>query len=73
MNPRGLNRRKKVPPPIPFILTYCNQTLKINKILKLLLLKYYRRTLLWNQAQLVSAIKKNKGLNDLLVHTDLHQ
>ena len=72
MNPRGLNRRKKVPPPIPFIVTYCKQTLKISKIIKLLLLKYYRKNLR-NQAQLVSAIKKNKSLNDLLVHTDLHQ
>ena len=73
MSPRGLNRRKEVPPPIPFTLTYCNQTLKIKKIIKILLLKYYRKNLSKKSGTISISNQKEQSLKDLLVHTDLHQ
>ena len=73
MNPRGITRRKKVPPPIPFILTYCNQTLKINKIIKLLLLKYYRKNPSKKSGTISINNQKEQKFKWLIVHTDLHQ
>ena len=73
MNPRGLNKRKEIPPPIPFILTYCNQTSEINNIVKFYYSNIVERTYPRNKAQLVCATKKNKNLKDLLVHTALDQ
>ena len=62
MDPRGINRRKEVPPTIPFILTYCDQTSKINNIVKFYYCNIVERTFSRNKAQLVSAIRKNKSL-----------
>ena len=59
MIPGGFNRRKDVLPPIPFILTYCDQTSEINNIVKFYYSNIIERTFLIHKAQLVSAIKKN--------------
>ena len=73
MNPRGLNKRKEIPPPIPFILTYCDQSSEINNIIKFHYSNIVERTYPRNKAQLVCATKKNKSLKDLLVPTALDQ
>ena len=61
------------PPPIPFILIYCDQTSEINNIIKFYYSNIVERTYPRSKAQLVCAIKKNKSLKDLLVHTALDQ
>ena len=72
MNPRGLNKRKEIPPPIPFILIYCDQSSEINNIIKFHYSSIVERTYPRNKAQSVCATKK-KSLKDLLVHTALDQ
>ena len=64
--------RKEIPPPIPFILIYCDQSSQIY-IIKFYYSNIVERTYPRNKGQLVCATKKNKSLKDLLVHTALDQ
>ena len=70
--PYGLNIRKELPPPIPFILTFCDQTPDISRIVKSYYQKIQERTYPTHKAQLVSAYKRGKKLKDLLVTATLN-
>ena len=70
MAPAGLNKRSELPPPIPLIVRFNDQTGKINKVVR----EAYnglQNTLFdtYRKYRLVLACRRNKNLRDILVHS----
>ena len=73
MTPRGLNLRQELPPPIPLSIIYSDQAHAIAKLAK----KFYHKIQESNgrmflKLQMVTAYKRNRNLQDLLVTTRLN-
>ena len=71
--PQGLNKRRDLPPPIPFVIQYNDQSGKISKLVKNfyedIRSKYFCGY--FTKYNLVTAFKRNKNLKDYLVHAKL--
>ena len=70
--PFGLNKRQEIPPPIPFIITFNDQTPDITRLVKFIYEKIQERNghIFWKQ-QIVTSFKRNKNLKELLVKAKL--
>ena len=71
--PNGLNKRTDIPPPIPFIMKYNDQSGKINKLIKETYHEKQSRPwyFLLGKYQFVAAQKRNKNLKDHLVFSTI--
>ena len=71
--PNGLNKRTDIPPPIPFIMKYNDQSGKINKLFKETY--HQKQSFEWyyslSKYQFVAAQKRNKNLKDHLVSSTI--
>lgn len=71
--PNGLNKRTDIPPPIPFILKYNDQSGKINKLVKETY--FEKQSMEWfyslSKYPFVAAQKRNKNLKDHLVSSTI--
>lgn len=66
--PFGLNKRREIPPPIPFALQFSDQAADINKLVKTFYEKFrLQRFGTFLRYQFVSAYKRNKNLKDMLI------
>ena len=65
--PFGLNKRREIPPPIPFALQFSDQAADINKLVKTFYEKFrLQRFGTFLRHQFVSAYNRNKNLKDML-------
>jgi hypothetical protein len=70
--PSGINKKNELPPPIPFITKFSDQTGKLTQLAKTSFSKireafpgpFFR-------AKFLPATSRNKNLKDILVHTSL--
>ena len=70
--PTGMNLRKEIPPPVPFILKYNDQTQDINKIVCTFHNKIQNQQFkTFKRHSLTVGSKRNKNLRDQLVYSSL--
>ena len=66
--PFGLNKRREIPPPIPFVLQFSDQAADIKKLVKTFYEKFrLQRFGTFLRYQFVSPYKTNKNLKDMLI------
>ena len=66
--PFRLNKRREIPPPVPFALQFSDQATDINKLVKTFYEKFrLQRFGTFLRYQFVSAYKRNKNLKDMLI------
>ena len=73
ITPHGLNKRKELPPPIPFCLKFSDQAYDIAKLVKTCFERIQERSghVYW-RSQIVMAYKRNPNLGDFLVRAKLN-
>jgi hypothetical protein len=74
LSPHGLNKRREMPPPIPFTIKFNDQAPSIVKILKETYEKIQARCkIIFRRKQMVIAFRKNSNLKNLLVRSTLNK
>ena len=71
--PHGLNKRKELPPPIPFSIKFSDQAYDIANLVKTAFERIQERSghIYW-RSQIVTAYKRNPNLGDFLVRAKLN-
>ena len=73
LTPNGLNIRKELPPPIPFSITFSDQSYDIARFVKTTYHKIQdRKHQLLRRLQMITSHKRNPNLKDLLVTAKLN-
>ena len=73
LTPNGLNTRQELPPPIPFSITFSDQSYDIARFVKTIYDKIQDRThQLFRRLQMITSHKRNPNLKDLLVTAKLN-
>ncbi len=73
LTPNGLNIRQELPPPIPFSITFSDQSYDIARFVKTIYDKIQDRThQLFRRLQMITSHKRNPNLKDLLVTAKLN-
>ncbi len=67
--PYGMNKRRDLPPPIPFCLKFMDQSPRINNIVRNFYQNYQENNRSSGLHQLVCASKRNPNLKDILVQS----